>query len=153
MEKSFKTFEIVDAYQLIGNAKYNKLEDADQIKIWKLSRILKPIAMQADEAQQDAMKSLIPDEFKEQVKKAQEYNNARKAGVKEGLPMTDEEYLAYLKDFRKYNNLVGKAFDEVLQKEVKLEFEPLSEDVVGQLVICNGWPMAQALEKLEWMID
>ena len=152
MEKSFKTFEIVDAYQLIGNAKYNKLEDADQIKIWKLSRILKPIAMKADEAQQDAMKSLIPDEFKEQVKKAQEYNNARKAEVKEGLPMTDEEYLAYLKDFRKYSNLVGKAFDEVLQKEVKIEFEPLSEDTVGLLVTCNGWPMAQALEKLEWLI-
>lgn len=152
MEKSLKTLEIVDAYHLLGNAKYNKLEDADQLKVWRLSRLMKPIAKEVEEAQQDAVKSLIPDEFRQKIRKAQEYSEARKAGIKEGLPMTDGEFLEYLTEFKKYNILVGKAFDEVLQKEVKLEFEPLPENTVGQLVTCNEWPMAEALEKLEWLI-
>jgi hypothetical protein len=154
MEKSLKTLEIVNAYQLLGNAKYNKLEDADQLKVWRLSRLMKPIAKEAEEAQQDALSSLIPDEFRQKVQKAQEYAEAKKAGIKDkdGLPMTDKEYVEYLTEFRKYNILVGKAFDEVLQKEVTIEYEPLSEDTVGLLVTCNEWPMDKALEHLEWLI-
>lgn len=152
MEKSLKTLEIVNAYHLLGNAKYSKLEDADQLKVWRLSRLMKPIAKEAEEAQQDALSSLIPDEFRQKVQKAQEYAEAKKAGIKEGLPMTDKEYVEYLTEFRKYNILVGKAFDEVLQKEVTIEYEPLSEDVVGLLVTCNEWPMDKALEHLEWLI-
>ncbi len=152
MEKSLKTLEIVNAYQLLGNAKYNKLDDAEQIKIWKLSRLMKPIAKEAEEAQQDALQSLVPDEFRQKVQKAQEYTEARKAGIKDNLPMTDKEYVEYLTEFKKYNILVGKAFDEVLQKEVTIDYEPLSEDTVGLLVTCNEWPMAKALEHLEWLI-
>ena len=150
MEKSLKTFEIVDAYRLLGNAKYNKLEDADKIKVWKISRLLKPTALQAEEAQQDATNKLVPDSFREQVDKAQEYRRAKMAGEKE-LPMTDKEYLIYMADFRKYNILVAKAIDEFLQKDISLEFEPLSEEAMGLLIACNDWPMSQ-VEKLEWMI-
>lgn len=150
MEKSLKTIEVVEAYQLLGNAKYHKLEDADKIKVWKISRQLKPIAVQAEDAQQDAMQNLIPEEFKEKVAVAEEYKKAMKAGEKQ-LPMTDKEYLAYMADFRKYNILVGKALEELFQKEVSLDFEPLSEDAMGLLIACNDWPMSQ-VEKLEWMI-
>lgn len=152
MEKTLKTLEVVNAYQLLGSAKYNKLEDADQIKIWRLSRLMKPIAKEAEDAQQDAMQSLVPEEFREKVRRAQEYIEAKKAGTKDNLPMTNEEYVSYLTEFRKYNLLVGKAFDEVLQKEVTIDYEPLSEDTVGLLVTCNEWPMAKALEHLEWLI-
>jgi hypothetical protein len=150
MEKSLKTIEAVEAYQLLGNAKYHKLEDADKIKVWKISRQLKPIAVQAEEAQQDAMQSLVPEEFKERVAVADDYRKAKQAGEKQ-LPMTDKEYLAYMADFRKYNMLVGKALEELFQKEASLDFEPLSEDAMGLLIACNDWPMSQA-EKLEWMI-
>ncbi len=150
MEKSLKTFEIVDAYQLLGNAKYQKLEDADKIRIWKISRLLKPFYVKMDEAQQDATNSLVPEEFRKRINLAQEYKMAKASDRKE-LPMTDKEYLAYLADFRKYNVLVAKALDELLQKDVTLDFEPVSEEAMGLLIACNDWPMAET-EKLEWMI-
>ncbi len=150
MEKSLKIFEIVEVYRLLGNAKYHKLEDPDKIKVWKISRLLKPTALKAEEAQQDATDKLVPDSFREQVNKAQEYRRAKAAGEKE-LPMTDKEYLIYLADFRKYSTLVAKALEEFLQEDVKLEFEPLSEEAMGLLIACNDWPMSQ-VEKLEWMI-
>ncbi len=145
-----KIFEIVEVYRLLGNAKYHKLEDPDKIKVWKISRLLKPTALKAEEAQQDATDKLVPDSFREQVNKAQEYRRAKAAGEKE-LPMTDKEYLIYLADFRKYSTLVAKALEEFLQEDVKLEFEPLSEEAMGLLIACNDWPMSQ-VEKLEWMI-
>lgn len=151
MEKSLKTFEIMDAYRLLGNAKYHKLEDPDKIRVWKISRMLKPVAMQADEAQQDATRTMVPDSFREQVIRAEEYKKARMAGIKDKLPMTDREYLVYLADFNKYNALVAKAVEETFQKEVRLEFEPISEEAMGLLVACNDWPLSQ-VERLEWMI-
>ena len=146
-----KTFELMDAYRLLGNAKYHKLEDPDKRRVWKISRMLKPVAMQAEEAQQDATRTMVPDSFREQVIRAEEYKKARMAGIKDKLPMTDREYLVYLADFNKYNALVAKAVEDTFQQEVRLEFEPISEEAMGLLVACNDWPLSQ-VEKLEWMI-
>lgn len=149
MEKSLKTIEVVEAYQLLGNAKYHKLGDEDKIKVWKISRLLKPIAVQAEEAQQDAMKSLVPDEFKQKVRVAEKYKQEKSCG--KPTSMTDEEYQVYLEEFKRYNQLVGQALEEILQKEITLEFEPLAEDVIGLLIACNDWPMSK-VDRLEWMI-
>lgn len=150
MEKSLKTREIIDAYQLLGEAKYHKLEDTDKIKVWKLSRKLKPIATQALEDKQDASAKLLPDYFQDKWKEAIEYEKVQNEQTGT-TKMTEAEYNEFVIEFKKYNSLVGKAIEELLNKEVCIEFEPLSEDAMGQLIACNNWPLSQ-VESLEWMI-
>lgn len=151
MKRSLKTKEIVNAYQLLGNAKYHKLDDTDKIKVWMLSRKIKPIATQAMEDKQDANDRLLPEDFQEKWAKAIEYEKGIKEGVN-NLPMTDKEYREFVIEFKRCNDLVGKAIEELFSKEIEIEFEPLSEEAMGLLVVSNDWTFNEA-EKLEWMME
>lgn len=150
MKKTLKTEEILKSYDLLKDVNYQKLEDADKVKTWKIVRLLKPVATQYEETRQDAVKSLIPENFNTNLQKAQEYERQKQAGSAE-LSMTEEEYKAFLAEFQKYNTLLSDALKEHLDKEHELEFEPLSEDVLGLLVVTNNWSLAQT-DVLEWMI-
>ena len=149
MKKSIKTSEILAAYNVLNTAKYGSMEDADKIKVWKITRALKPIATKFDEDRKDAAEKFKPKDkdFDEKYQKAQEYERIirdPKADTKK-LPMGAAEYDAFIEKFKEYNKLVGKAVEEFANKEVKVSFEPLNDDAFGKLMSSNEWTMGQAV--------
>ena len=150
MKKTIKTSEILAAYNVLNTAKYGSMEDSDKIKVWKITRALKPIATKFDEDSKDAaekMKPKVEGGFDETLQKAQEYERLirdTKADAKK-LPMGAAEYDAFIEKFKEYNKLVGKAVEEFANKEAKLDFEPLSDDAFGKLMASNEWTMGQAV--------
>lgn len=156
MKKTLKTKEILSAHQVLGTAKYEKLEDADKIRVWKIARQMKPIATKFDEDAKDAAEKMKPsDDFTERLQKAQEYEQMiRKPDLDaQKLPMGAAEYDEFIKELRKYNKLVDDAVREFADKEVELDFEPVSEDAFGKLMASNQWTMAQAVELGEMITE
>ena len=157
MKKSIKTSEILAAYNVLNTAKYGSMEDADKIKVWKITRALKPIATKFDEDSKDAAEKMKPKDkdFDETLQKAQEYERIirdPKADTKK-LPIGAAEYDAFIEKFKEYNKLVGKAVEEFANKEVKVSFEPLNDDAFGKLMASNEWTMGQAVALSEIICD
>ncbi|MBO5631081.1 MAG: hypothetical protein J5965_18595 [Aeriscardovia sp.] len=137
---TIKTKQALEAYNILNGAKYSKLEDADKIKLWKIVRALKPIATKFQEDVKDASDKFKSEfeGFDENLKKAQDYEKGKAEG-KEDLPMTEEEYKAFIEVFKKYNKLVSDAVNEFAEAEVDLNVETLSEDAFGKLLSSNDW--------------
>jgi hypothetical protein len=154
MKKSIKTSEVLAAFNVLNTAKYASLEDADKIKVWKIARTLKPVATKFEEDSKDAAEKMKPEiegGFDEMLGKAQEYERMRRdqnADMSK-LPIGAAQYEAFIEEFKKYNNLVGDAVKEFSEKEVEIEFEPLSEDAFGKLMSSNDWTMDKVVALAE----
>jgi hypothetical protein len=150
MKKTIKTSEVLTAYNILNTAKYGSMEDADKIKVWKITRALRPIATKFDEDSKDAAEKMKPKYeggFDETLQKAQEYERTihdTKVDAKK-LPMGAAEYDAFIKVFKEYNKLVGKAIEDFAKKEVKIEFEPLTDEAFAKLMTSNEWTMGQVV--------
>lgn len=151
MKKSVKVSAVISAYKVLGDAKYQKLEDSDKVKLWKISRQLKPVATQFEEDKKDATEKLIPEGFAENYVKAREYEQKKKEGV-ESLPMTEEQFLAFVKELNSFNKLLDDALKELIEKEIELDYEPLSEEAFGNLMASNDWTLGQ-MDAIEWIIE
>lgn len=149
MKKVIKTSEALTAYNILNNAKYGSMEDGDKIKVWKITRALKPIATKFEEDNKDAAEKFKADikDFDILLPKAQEYENLMRTNDDMSKsPIGAAEYDAFIKEFKKYNELVGKAVEEFAKKEVELSFEPLSEGAICKLMASNtDWKMAQVM--------
>ena len=157
MKKKILTSKVLSAHQVLSTAKYGKLDDADKIKVWKIARKLAPVAEKFDADVKDASEKLKPTEdFNDRLQKAQEYEAMiRKPDYDaQKLPMGAAEYDAFIKELQKYNKLVGDAVKEFGDKEVSVEFEPVSEDAFGKLMASNdSWKMAQVVELGELIVE
>lgn len=144
---TLKTDKVLKAYNIISQAKYTKLDDADKIKVWKIARALKPVATKYDEDTKDAAEKLKPEGFDESLRKAQEYERIAKDkdANASGLEMGAAEYGKFIGELQKYNRLVNDAVREFADKEVELTFDALSEEAFTKLMNSNDWTMAQAL--------
>lgn len=143
MKQKIKTEKVLSAYKVLSTAKYGKLDDEDKVNVWKIARVLKPIADKFDDDVKDATDKMMPYEnYSEDIQKAQEYE--QNEGV--GCDMTKEEYRKFILSFKSYNELVGKAVKEFAEKEVELEFNGLSENAFGKLMSSNEWTVEQAME-------
>ena len=144
MKKEIKTEKVLQVYNIVNTAKYTKMNDDDKVKIWKIVRILKPIATKFDEDAKDAAEKLRPSEdFTERLQKAQQFERAKQEG-KEYDGMASTEYAQFIDEFKEYNDLVNKAVKEFADTIVELEFNPISEDAFGKLMASNDWNMEQA---------
>lgn len=149
MKTKITTEKVLNAYRIISGAKYTKMDDADKIKVWKIARALKPVATKFDEDSKDAAEKMKPSEdFADNLQKAQEFERITKEKDFDAskLPMGAAEYNEFIKKLQDYNRLVGDAVKEFADKEVVIEFEPLSEDAFGKLMASNEWTMEQAVE-------
>lgn len=149
MKQTIKTEKVLSAYRVLSTAKYGKMDDGDKIKVWKIARTLKPVADKFEDDSKDAAEKFKPSgDFSERLQKAQDYERMVKDGNADitKLPMGAAEYGEFVKEFQKYNKLVGDAIKEFADKEVELEFEKLSEDAFGKLMASNEWTMEQAME-------
>jgi hypothetical protein len=71
---------------------------------------------------------------------------------KDNLPMSDEEYLEFLKVFKEYMVLLDKALKEELDKENDIDIPTISEDAFGKLMASNDWSFGQ-VGKLDFIIE
>lgn len=148
-----KTKDIVSAYNVIKNAKYQKLDDSDKIKLWKISRIMKPIATKYEDEINDAKEKLVPsDDFNEKLFKGQQYEIIKQKNLDEPLPMSDEEYQDFVLEFRKYKKLIEDALNELAEKEVEFDIETLSEDAFSKLLASNDWTLQQ-IELFDFIVE
>lgn len=153
MNKHIKTSEVLTAYNILNSAKYGSMEDVDKIKVWKITRMLKPIAIEFEEAAKDIVNKMKPDingDFDETLQKAQEYERAinNNADLKD-LPMTSTEYNKFIAAFKNYTNLVNKTIDEFANKTIDIDIEPISEDAFSKFIAGNEWTMGQTVSVSE----
>ena len=146
MKKTLKTQEILGLFNVLSNAKYGKMEDADKIKVWKITRALKPVAEKFDEDTKDAAEKMKPTEdFDERLSKAQQYDRAQQQQKPTDDIMRMEDYENFIKDFKEYQKLINDAVKDFAEKEVEIDFEPLNEESFGKLMASNEWDMKQTM--------
>lgn len=148
MKKTIKTEKILALWRVLGAAKYTKLDDADKIKVWKISRVLKPIAEKFEDESKDAAEKLKPTEdFNDRLQQAQEFERVQKDQKADAsqLKMGAAEYGEFIKELQKYNRLVGEAVKGFAEKEIEVEFEPVSEEAFGKLMNSNDWTFEQVV--------
>ena len=147
MTKKVKTEQVLGAFNVLNTAKYAKMDDADKIKVWKIARALKPIATKFDEDSKDAAEKLKPEGFDDDLRKAQEYERVTKDKEADAskLEMGAAEYGEFIKKLKEMNKLVADALKEFANKEVDIDFEPISEDAFTKLMASNDWTMEQAV--------
>ena len=144
MEKRVECKDIAMAYKVLAGAKYQKMSDDDRVKIWKITRALKAVAVSYESDVQSAQKELMPDdEFSQNFQKARQYEQM-KAKNEENLPMSESEYNEFVELFKGYQTLVNQALEDIAKKEIALDFEPISEEAFGQLMASNDWTLEQA---------
>ena len=139
---------ILAAYSILKGANYQKMGDDDKIKLWKIARALKPVATQFEDDNKDAAEKLKPEGFDEKLQNAQEYERVTKDPNADtsNLKMGAAEHNEFINgEWKKFNQLMAKAVDEFAKKEVKLEFEPLSEDAFAKLMASNDWKVEQVM--------
>jgi hypothetical protein len=85
------------------------------------------------------------DDFDEQLMKAQEYEREiRKPDCDASkLPMGAAQYQEFVDEFKTYQKLVNDTIKDFAEKEVTVEFEPISEDAFGKLMASNDWTLEQ----------
>ena len=148
VKKTIKTDKILSAFRVLNTAKYAKMDDADKIKVWKIARALKPVADKFDDESKDAAEKMKPSEdFTDKLQNAQEFERMRNANEDmKKAPMGAAEYGEFIKQFQEYNKLVTDAIKEFADKEVEVEFEPLTEEAFGKLISSNDWDMSKVME-------
>jgi hypothetical protein len=155
-KKTFKTEKVLAAYRMLGSAKYGKLADEDKIKVLKICIALKPIATKYDEDSKDVAEKLKPSEdYDEKLAQAQEYERVSrdKNADASQLKMGAAEFNEFIKTMNHYQELIGKALKDEMEKEVEVEFEPISEDALLKLMNSNDWTMAEVMAVSEVAVE
>ena len=145
MTRKVRTELLLVVFNVLNTAKYGKLDDQDKIKVWKIARQMKPIATKFVEETKDAAEKMKPgDDFDDRLQKAQEFERLRNTnGDMSKSPMGAAEYQEFIVEFKNYQKLVSDAVKEYADKEVEIEFEPVSEEVFGKLMSSNDWTVDQ----------
>lgn len=142
---TLKTSKVQEVYNVLKGAKYGKMADADKIKVFKAVCLMKPVSSKYDEDMKDAAESMKPEGFDDMVARFNETQDRQRAGQKDNLPMTPEEAVDFVyRMLNPYNRLIADATKEAGDKDVDLEFEPLSEDGLMKLMDSNDWTFEHA---------
>lgn len=124
-EKIIKVFRILE----LESAKLTKLEGAKKFKVIKAIRQLKKVAADFDDELKYAQEKLKPENFDAIVEKLR----------KQEQTSNEENEI-----IRKYDSEVSEYMKSELEKEISLDFEPLSQEEMYLLADSNPeWNVAQ----------
>lgn len=147
MSKKVKTKEVLAAWQVLGQAKYDKLDSDQKVRVFHIGQKLKPIATAFSDYSADAAEKMQPSaDFQERWDKAKVYETmtADPKADMEQLPMGPAEYKEFMvKEYFPFDRLWKKAIKDEGDKEVDLKFEPISEEVLFALADANKWNVDQ----------
>jgi hypothetical protein len=147
MSKKVKTKEVLVAWQVLGQAKYDKLDSDQKVHVFHIGQQLKPIATAFSDYSADAAEKMQPSaDFQERWDKAKVYETmtANPKADMEQLPMGPAEYKEFMvKEYFPFDRLWKKAIKDEGDKEVDLKFDPISEEVLFALADANKWNVDQ----------
>lgn len=147
MSKKVKTKEVLVAWQVLGQAKYDKLDSDQKVHVFHIGQQLKPIATAFSDYSADAAEKMQPSaDFQERWDKAKVYETmtANPKADMEQLPMGPAEYKEFMvKEYFPFDRLWKKAIKDEGDKEVELKFNPISEEVLFALADANKWNVDQ----------
>ena len=147
MSKKVKTKEVLVAWQVLGQAKYDKLDNDQKVRVFHIGQMLKPIATAFSDYSADAAEKMQPSaDFQERWDKAKVYETmtANPKADMEQLPMGPAEYKEFMvKEYFPFDRLWKKAIKDEGDKEVELKFDPISEEVLFALADTNKWNVDQ----------
>ena len=147
MSKKVKTKEVLVAWQVLGQAKYDKLDNDQKVRVFHIGQMLKPIATAFSDYSADAAEKMQPSaDFQERWDKAKVYETmtANPKADMEQLPMGPAEYKEFMvKEYFPFDRLWKKAIKDEGDKEVELKFDPISEEVLFALADANKWNVDQ----------
>lgn len=131
--------KIVKAYAKLGDVKVTTLEDKEVMKVIKMRKAMRPVSEEFNAFLEDVKSKYKPEGFEATVRKAQE----------EWEKMTDSEKRAANELVTGYNRKVDEAVREEADREVEIEFEPLSEESLTKLMKENSLTVAE-MEMLDF---
>lgn len=148
MKKNVKRNEVLGVYNLLNAAKLGAIEENDEkFKIILILRELKTVANGLEEFRKDAVEKLKPEGYDDKILAWNECSEKLQLGVKpEKLPMSAEEFVdTTYKIIKPFNTALKDLIEKEAEKEVELEFEPISEESVMKLGVANDWTMGQVV--------
>lgn len=134
MKKTIKTDNIVSVFRAINQAKLSKLDTAEKFAVIKAARAIKPTAANFDDFVKDAREKLEPDNFAEIQEKMNDFNK-----------LTDNEKNEVNSVVTKLNQDLQKCAEDELNKEVEIEIEALSDEIISKLADSNDFTVETIL--------
>lgn len=134
MKKTVKTIDVVVAYQVLSKLKISKLEAGEQALIGKALRKMRKIAKEYLETESELREIMEP-------------ANIRELGIIEAKKeaATVEERVQYQTEMGDYNRNMAKQLKEEQQKEVEIETDPISFELLSKLAIDNDRPLGDVM--------
>lgn len=155
MKKTIKTSAVYGVFQLLNGAKLGGLKkNEDKTAVLKVLRELKPVAVKFEDERKDILEKLKPEGYEDDLRRAQQYEAEMKDGTKPTV-LTAKEYQEIISRSMAYNREAAKAIDEILVTDVEVEIEPLTDELIVELMTQNDWTAGQvlAVEELCTLID
>lgn len=150
-----KTIDITNAYNVLNNAKPNKMEDKDKFALIRALRQLKPVAKDYEEAVKDAQERLKPEGWEEVQKRAADWN-ARHKGQKVAdlTPEERDELEGINAAYRDYTAKVEECVRDLAEKEVAASYARLTEDAFGKLLEGNpDWDAGTVMLLMDVLVE
>lgn len=140
-----KLKKVVSAYDTLGKAKVSTLDEKDVIKVVKMRKAMRPFIEEYESFEKDVEEKFKPEDFDKQN---EIYFELQKKARGTGKHKPSEEEWNAVDALNEYYGKIERAKAEEKEKEIEINLEPLSEDVVTKLLIENGWELSK-LEEID----
>lgn len=142
---SVKLNKVVSAYNTLGKAKVSTLDEKDVIKVVKMRKAMRPFIEELEAFEKDIEEKFKPEDFDKQN---EIYSEMQKKARGTGKHKPSEEEWNAIDALNEYYGKIERAKKEEKEKEIEINLEPLSEDVVTKLLVENGWELSK-LEEID----
>lgn len=138
------TQKIVKVYPLLDKAKYSRMEIADRQALIKAMFSMRKIAEDFSDFRAEAMKMLTPDNAEELSKTLRDFNSHT---PQERIElMSVPRYAEALEANAEFERAVTETLREESEREIRLEFTPLTQDAFDRLLDSNpDWTLGEAI--------
>ena len=142
-----KVIDIYNIYKHLNNAKLNSMADADKFTVIRAMRALKPVYKELQDAIDDASVKCKPDDWDEQTRRRQEFDQAHATKRLNELTLGEMlEREAIVEYITKFNNDVDECVRDLANQDRELTYTRLTEEALGKLMESNPeWKMQEIL--------
>lgn len=138
-----KLKQILVAYKVLGEAKVQKLDEKEVIKVVKARKAMRPHADEYEAFLKDVQEKFKPENWDEVQTKVQKWQQEG-----ENTTLSETERAEINKALIDYQKKVETTVKEELEKEVELSIDKLSEESATKLLVENGWELKK-LDEIE----
>lgn len=135
MKKTLSKNSISEIYDLLATAKMAKMQTSDKFALLRIANSLKPEATAFKDFVKDAQERLKPSDWDDTIEKTQRFAS-----------LTPDEKAAVNNAVNNFSQSVNECVKLEADKEVEIEFAPLSEESLGRLLDSNDdWSVEKAV--------